>query len=174
MNFKAHALNSLNTARRMTETVLEQFKNDDDFFYQTHPNANHALWVIGHLALADNMFASKFRPETENKPDGWDDLFWFGSQIKDKAEYPSPREVLVYMKERRENLLNVIEQLSDEELAAAAPSPEERSPIAGAPNIGQLFLFAAYHEGIHFGQLTVCHRGLGNQPVYQPQPAAAS
>ncbi len=172
MDFKAHALNGLNAARRMTESVLEQFKNDDDFFFQTHPKANHAMWVAGHLALADNMFASKFRPETENKPEGWDELFWFGSELKDRSVYPAPAEVLAYMRERRENLLNVFEQVTEEELSQPAPGPDERSPIAGAPNIGQLFLFAAYHEGIHCGQLTVCHRGLGNDPMYTPTQTA--
>jgi uncharacterized damage-inducible protein DinB len=55
--------------------------------------------------------------------------------------------------------------VSDDELAGPAPEAGARSPIAGAPNIGHLFLFAASHEAMHAGQLTVAHRALGHPPI---------
>jgi hypothetical protein len=159
----------------MTDGLIAALKSDDDWFYQAHPVANHPLWIVGHLALADNLFASKFRPDTGHKPEGWDELFWFGSEISDdRQKYPPPQDVVAYFRERRENLLRVLDELSDTELAAPAPSAEERSPIAGAPDMGQLFLFAAYHEGMHSGQFTVAHRGLGNSPLLHPQKVASA
>jgi hypothetical protein len=55
------------------------------------------------------------------------------------AAPPSPDEVLAYVRERRETLLEV----TDDELNAPAPSPGERCLIAGAPNISHVFLFAS-------------------------------
>ena len=174
MSAKAYAKQSLGMARMMTEGMIESLKSEDDWFYQAHPKANHPLWIIGHLGLADNAFAAKFRPEGDHKPDGWDELFWFGSEISsDRSKYPAPETVLAYFRERRENLLDVLDQASEEELSAAAPPADERSPIAGAPDVSQLFVFAAYHEGVHSGQLSVAHRGLGNPPMYQPQSVPA-
>ncbi len=174
MELKAHAKTILARARGFTEMLLEQFQTDDDWFAQTHPNANHARWIVGHLGLADNAFASRFRPDGDHKPDGWEELFWFGSQINpDRSVYPDKSEVLAYFRDRREFLLKTLDELSDEEINAAAPGPEERSAIAGAPNVGHIFLFAAFHEGIHGGQLTVAHRGLGHGPLMKPQPAEA-
>lgn len=164
---KAHARYALENARRITEGLIDAFKTDDDWFYQSHPKANHAMWIIGHLGLADNMFASRFRPDVASKPDGWDEVFWFGSELKsDRSAYPARDDVLAYFRQRREALMEVLEQLTDEELQEPAPPAGERSPIAGAPCIGHLLLFAAYHEGIHSGQLTIAHRGLGNPPMF--------
>ncbi|MFT5525193.1 MAG: putative damage-inducible protein DinB [Pirellulaceae bacterium] len=173
MDFKAHAKYSLERARWLTEQLLESFKTENDWFYQSHDKANHALWVIGHLALADNMFASKFRESTGSKPDGYDELFWYGSELQDdRSKYPDKDEVLAYFRDRRENLMKVLDELSEEELSAPGPGPEESSPIAGAPALGQLLIFATYHEGMHTGQLTVAHRGLGQEPLFAPKPAA--
>lgn len=169
MDLKTHAKYSLERSRWLTEQLLESFKTEDDWFYQAHPDANHAMWIVGHLGLADNMFASRFREQLASKPDGWDDLFWFGSELKsDRSAYPPNEEVLAYFRDRRQTLLNMIDDLTDEELAAPAPPPNEPSPIAGAPCIGHILLFAASHESIHAGQLTVARRGLGNAPLFSP------
>jgi len=173
MDFKAHAKYMLEKARWMTEQMLESFTSEDDWFYQSHEKANHAMWIVGHLALADNMFASKFREATASKPAGFDELFWFGSELQDdRSKYPSKEEVLAYFRDRRDNLMKVVDELSEEELSAAGPGAEEMSPIAGAPSIGQLLIFAAYHEGMHTGQLSVAHRGIGQGPSFAPKPAA--
>lgn len=116
--------------------------------------------------------AKRFRPSTAHKPAGWDELFWSGSKpTSDSDRYPAESEVLAYFRERRENFLAVLEELSDDELQAPAPAAGERSPIAGAPNIGHLFLFAGQHEAMHMGQLTVANRGLGHPPfIGRPAP----
>ncbi|MGI9457219.1 MAG: DinB family protein [Aeoliella sp.] len=167
MDFKAHALYSLGRSRWFVEKQLEDFKKPSDWTYQPTPQANHALWIVGHLGLADNMFASLFREASATKPDGFDECFWFGSECKPEGN-PAVDDVLAYYRERRENLTNVLSELSDAELAAAGPAEDAPSPIAGAPNMGHLFLFAAEHEMNHAGQLSVCRRGLGNDPMFKP------
>ena len=169
MDLKAHAKYALESSRRLIEGALADFKTREDWLHQSHPKANHAMWIVAHLGLADNMFASRFRPDVASKPDGWDDLFWFGSQLQEDASlYPPEAEVLAYFRDRREVLLKVLDELTEDELAGPAPGPDERSPLAGAPCIGHAFIFIAYHEGIHTGQLTVAHRGLGRPPMFGP------
>ena len=173
MEFKTQARYALETSRWFTERILENFTEDDHWFYQVHPRANHALWIVAHLGLADNMFASRFREDQASKPEGWDELFWFGSELKDdRSAYPSADDVLAYFRERREVLLDVLDNVTYEELSAEGPPKDAPSPIAGAPSIGHLFLFCARHESIHAGQLTVAHRGLGNAPMFAPKSEA--
>ena len=173
MSLRAHARHNLEFSRKALDMVLAEFKSDEDWFCQPTKNANHALWIVAHLGLADNRFLSSFRSELDHKPDGWDALFWFGSEInQDRSVYPRKEDVLGYFRDRRETLLKVLDEISDEELDAAPPEGE-RGPAAGAPSMGTIFLFAAFHEGIHMGQLTVCHRALGHGPVMRPQPAEA-
>jgi uncharacterized damage-inducible protein DinB len=166
MELRDHARHALKFSRRLASGLLASFKTLEAWVFQVHPKANHALWITAHVALADNSFISKFRPALAKKPDGWDALFWFGSEPKaDASLYPDPEEVLAYFHERRETLLAVLEELSDEEMHAAAPPAEARSPLAGAPNMGHAFIFASQHEAMHAGQLTVAHRALGHAPL---------
>ncbi|RIK74560.1 MAG: DinB family protein [Planctomycetota bacterium] len=166
MELRDHARHLLQFSRKFTERLLECFKTPDDWVFQIDPKVNHAMWIAGHLALVDNSFICRFRPDRGRKPEGWDRLFGFGSQPQPAAAaYPSPPEVLAYLRERRQALLEVLEEMTEDELRAPAPAPSERSPIAGAPSVGHGFLFIGYHEGLHSGQLTVAHRALGNAPV---------
>lgn len=167
MDLKAHAQYSLNKARSLTERIIDGFRTDNDWFFQAHPKANHPLWIVGHLGLADNLFVSRFRESLGTKPEGWDELFWFGSEVKSiRRLYPDRGQVLDYLRDRRKTLWAVVDDLTPAELEAPAPPADSRSPIAGAPCMGHLLLFAAYHEGVHSGQLTVAHRGLGHPPLF--------
>jgi uncharacterized damage-inducible protein DinB len=166
MELRDHARHALKFSRRLSAGLLGSFKTPENWVFQIHPKANHPLWIAGHLALVDNAFINRFRPALATKPEGWDALFGFGSQPKpDASLYPSPEEVLSYFRGQREVLLQVLEELSEDELRAAAPAAGERSPIAGAPSLGHAFIFIAYHEGLHSGQLTVTHRALGHAPI---------
>ena len=172
MAIKQNILYSLAQSRKMAEGMIEALKTQDDWMYQAHPKANHAMWIVGHLGLADNMFLSKLNPEADAKPEGWDELFWFGSEVSsDATKYPSSDEVLSFFRERREKLLAAIEGLSDEFLNS--PTPNE-GMFADAPNMAQMLIFTSYHEGIHSGQLSIAHRGLGNAPLFQPAPAESA
>lgn len=170
MDIKAHSKNLLALTRRMGEAIIPSLQSDDDWYFSTCPNSNPAIWIVAHLGLADNYFMSRFRPELDQKPAGWDKLFWFGSEMKeDRSLYPNSSEIVDYYRERRVAWLKLIDDLTDEELNRPAPPAGSSSPIAGAPNLGQVLLFAPVHEGIHVGQLTVCHRGLGHGPIRKPE-----
>jgi len=172
MAIKDNILFSLAQSRRMLGGMMESMKSREDWLYQTHPKANHPLWVVAHLGMADNMFLAKLDPEAGVPKEGWDELFWFGSDIHgDSEKYPDTEEVVAYCHERREKLLAKIETLSDEFLNS--PSPDE-GMFSEAPNMAQLLLFVAYHEGVHSGQFSIAHRGLGHEPMYKPNPEAAS
>ena len=172
MAIKENILFSLKQSRRMLEGLVESMTSVDDWVFQTHPKANHGLWVVGHLGLADNMFLSRLDESAGVKKEGWDELFWFGSEIySDASKYPALEEVVAYCRERREALLAKIETLSEEFLAS--PTPNE-GMFADAPNMASMLLFIPYHEGIHTGQFTICHRGLGHEPMYKPSPEAAA
>lgn len=104
-----------------------------------------------------------------DRPEGWSELFWFGSKpVSDVSKYPSSDEVLAYFRQRRETLLQLLDELSDEQLQASAPPLGSNTPLAGAPNMGHAFLFAAQHESLHAGQLSVVSRALGQMPLLQP------
>ncbi len=163
---------ALAQSRKMIDGLIDSMKSTEDWVYQACPKANHGLWVVGHLALADNMFLGRLDESAASKPDGWDELFWFGSEVRaDASKYPAPEEVVAYFRDRREKLNQAIEGLTEEFLAS--PTPDE-GMCSEAPNMGAMLIFIAYHEGIHTGQFTIAHRGLGHDPMFKPNPEAAA
>ncbi len=165
MDVKSLLRFQLEQARGMTEKLLPEFKTREDWLFQVHPNANNAIWIVGHLGLADNFMMQFIVPEGDQRPEGYEQLFWFGSSpTSDGSKLPPSEEVRDYFDNRRSNLMKVLDEISDEKLAAAIPAD---TPFSNMPNFAQIFAFNAMHEGIHFGQLTMCHRGLGNPPLYR-------
>ncbi|MEM8678326.1 MAG: DinB family protein [Planctomycetota bacterium] len=168
MSIKPNIIYSIEQSRRMLDSLINEMKSPEDWMFQVHPQANHPLWVVGHLGLADNMFISRLDETAGSQPEGWEEVFWFGSEISsDASRYPAPEEVVAYCRERRQKLLSLIEGLSDEFLMS--PTPDE-GMFADAPNMAQMLFFIAYHEGVHSGQFTIAHRGLGHQPLFKPNP----
>ena len=171
MPLKDNILYSLNSSGKMIEGLIDSLTPPEDWVTQACPNTNHPLWVIGHLGMAAAMFEARAQGQEYEKPEGWTELFWFGSQpTSSLSDYPPVDEVLAYFRDSRAKLIALVESKDPEYFEQPAPS---EGMFADAPNMGQLFVFAAYHEGIHTGQFTVVHRHLGNQPMFQPQPAQA-
>ncbi len=170
MSVKENVLYSLQQSRKMMEGLMAAMSDQEDWMYQAHPKANHPLWIVGHIGLADNMFLTRLNPEADNKPEGWDELFWFGSEVQtDASKYPDVDTVVNYCRERRASLVSAIEGLTEEFLMG--PTPDE-GMFSDAPNMAQMLIFISYHEGVHTGQFTIAHRGLGHDPMFQPTPEA--
>jgi len=171
MDQKERLGRSLKSAREMTEGIFATLTKLEEWTYQVHPKANHPLWVAGHLASTDNFFAALVEPDKSREIDGWSEKFGMGSQpTGNPADYPPSAEVLDYLRERRTVLLEVLDGLSEEDLARATP---EGTPDF-LPDVASVFETAVWHEGIHCGQLTIAHRALGHPPLFgAPQPAEA-
>ncbi|QDU56316.1 DinB family protein [Aeoliella mucimassa] len=166
MELKPHLLFMLEAARTNTLQQLETLTKPEEWFYQPTAGANHPLWIMGHLAMADNRFAWRFREATDYKPEGYAELFWIGtSPVSDASLYPAVEEVRNYLDDRRSNLLSVVEGLTEEEIAAPMPPLEGNHPMNSVPCHGSWLYYAAMHEMVHAGQLTVCRRGLGQSPL---------
>ena len=168
MGLKERLRSRLDFSRSFTEGLLEKFKEPSDFTHQVHPSANHALWFAGHIGGSDNFFMSVVDSSKSIGKEGYGELFGMGSQpTGDPAGYPPVEEVLAYMRERREVLLEVFDALSEDDLSK--PTPEGTPDFL--PDIASVFEMAAWHEGMHAGQVTIASRSLGNQPIFAAPPA---
>src|SRR5262249_39091681 len=145
-------------------------KSPKEWTKQVVPGTNHALWFCGHMATADNFFVGMIDPAKKRNLDEWDKLFGMGSQpTSEPDDYPPVAEVLDVMRERRDVLNGLLANMSDDDLAKAT-SPE----MAGfCPDFASIFELAAWHEGLHSGQITVIRRALGHKPVFSPEMADA-
>lgn len=151
----------------MTEKLLSCFQAPEQWLFQVSPGANHALWIVGHLANTDNFFLSLTAPEKCRDLTGFPAHFGLGSRPSTQlADYPAPEEVLAVFRDRRQALLGVLAELGDGDLSRATP--------AGAPDFlpdfAAVFETAIWHEGLHCGQITVARRALGFPPLVDAPP----
>jgi len=162
MQLKQRLQRNLTSMRQNSERLLADFKTPEQWTYQVHPACNHALWFAGHMATSDNFFLSMVAPEKVRPLPEFQAKFGMGSQpTSDPAAYPQPKSVLETMRERRSTLLDVLEGLSEDDLAKKTPAG---SPDF-LPDFGSVFELAIWHEGQHSGQLTVARRALGHKPL---------
>ncbi len=154
---------ALNFARQATLDLLSDFPQDK-LTYQPCAAGNHAIWIAGHIAYADDVFASKVGNKPARFSNGWVKLFGMGSTPQaDEGVYPSLSELTNALADNREALLAWFSSMSAEELAK--PLPEDFRTFAG--NHGMLMTSIAWHEGLHAGQLTVVRKSLGLAPKFK-------
>jgi len=163
MNLKERLKQQLVNARQMSERMLADFKTPQQWTRQVQPGVNHALWFAGHMANSDNFFISVLAPEKSKDFGGRKALFGMGSQpVDDPSVYPDPEQVLGEMRERRLVLLQILDSLTEEDLAKKTPegTPDFLSDVAS------VFETAIWHEGVHTGQLSIARRAIGCGPVF--------
>ena len=153
----------LNIARNWMLELLSDIPQDK-LTHQPCAAGNHAIWIAGHIAYADDLFASKIGNKTARCSDSWVKLFGMGSIPQaDAGAYPSLREVTNALADNREGLLASFSSMSAEELAK--PLPDDFKTFAAT--LGQLMISIACHESLHAGQLTVVRKSLGLAPKFK-------
>lgn len=155
-------LAALAFARRVTTALLEDIQ-DDKLTYQPMAGANHALWIIGHIAVTDEVFLGNVGKRPVKRLGTWKDLFYTGSIPKPSlADYPPAADIRDYFSASREELIAWFKSLSEAELHA--PLPEDMQTFGRTPAV--LMSTIACHEALHAGQLTVVRKNLGITPRF--------
>jgi hypothetical protein len=162
MNAKDIALESLEFAHKCTIDLLKEFP-DDKATYQPAPACNHALWIVGHLAVTDAWFLTMFGHDKSPLPDSYSALFGYQSQPQTSASaYPKFAEVKSNFEAIHKTMVQAVSKMSED--ALSKPLGEKGGGFAkdGLDALNK----AAWHEGWHSGQLATLRRGLGLKPVF--------
>lgn len=169
MSMKKRLQGQLRHARGFSDGMLSSFTTPEQWTHQVHPAANHALWFAGHMGVVDNSMIRMLAPQRGEKRPEYQEKFGMGSTPSANPEdYPPVAEVLDYMRERRQTLLEVLDSLSDEDIDK--PTPKGAPDFL--PDVGSVFELVAWHEGLHSGQVTVARRALGNTPLSEQKQRA--
>ncbi len=154
-----HALWSMAFAKRQLEGYLNGFEGDA-WVAQPSEGANHALWQVGHLAIAYNFFASKFG-NIEPLEDKWNSLFGMGTEPNpDINAYPPPAEALEVMWAQRQKLVDNMSAVPAEEL----DTEWQTEGFIKTP--AQMMSFAPIHDATHAGQLAMIRKHLKMERVF--------
>ncbi len=162
MSLKQRLREQLERSRDFSERLLAAFHTPAEWLHQVHPRANHPLWFAGHMGVVDDFMLSLVAPERALARADFQERFGMGSQPSaDPNDYPPVDQVLAFMRERRQALLAALDSLDESQLNHPTP----KGAPSFLPDYASAFQTAAWHEGLHTGQMTVVHRALGNPPL---------
>ena len=134
----------------------------DDWIWQPQPGFQHALWICGHLACAQELLLfQRCLGRTVLDPD-FLGHFPIGRAIKSGSEHdwPDPAVVREKMDEMQTTTLETVATLDDGLLAEPAFGQDGATHPHYDTKLGAIS-HVARHEAFHAGQLATIRRMLG-------------
>lgn len=148
----------------MLRMTLTDF-SDADMLVRPVTAANHALWQLGHLVIAEwhLLEASGVKGVIPPPPEAW--LAKFSketSRIDDASFFPNKSTLLEALENSRKASAAWARTLTETQL---------NQPITGsignfAPNLGRLAIALGDHTAMHVGQFQVIRRALGKPVLF--------
>ncbi len=163
-----HSIRTLRDALNFSYEWIKPLADDLADAAMTSPTpvaGNHPLWIMGHLALSSADLLAMVT-DVPNPHGCWKALFEGGSQpLPDLATYPAYAEVMKAYEATHQNVLTVLDELTELQLNARPPAVwDVLQEDPQFQTIGQVLLFIALHEMSHRGQLADARRALGRKP----------
>jgi hypothetical protein len=156
------AIEVLKFTRAMTDKLYQDFP-EGKLTHQPSPTDNHALWVLGHLAITDAWYCGMVGASGASMPDGYEALFGMGSKpVSDASKYPKLSEVRKVYEANRAAMLDWLQKASATELGASLA--EKTGGFMSDPLDGALKL--SWHEGWHGGQVASVRKALGLASIF--------
>ncbi len=136
----------------------------DDWLHQPQPGFQHALWLCGHLACAQELLLFQRCLNRPMLDPGFLAHFSIGGPIKSAGEYdwPAPSVVLQKMEEMQHVTLETVAGLDDSLLAEPASGKDGAKHPHYDTKLGAVS-HVVRHEAFHAGQLAVLRGLLGKQ-----------
>jgi uncharacterized damage-inducible protein DinB len=130
------------------------------------PGANHPLWQIGHLCVAETFITSTIKPGSMPElPAGFKEKFENNKKtnlVDDPKQLASKAQVLELFGKTHQALIAFTKSLSDADLDK--PAPEKfKSHFA---TLGELMVMQVTHVSMHMGQIQVARRKLGKPVMF--------
>ncbi len=136
----------------------------DDWLHQPQPGFQHALWLCGHMACAQELLLFQ---RCLNRPvldPGFLAHFPIGAEIKSAGEHdwPGSAVVLQKMDEMQHVTLETVAELDDNLLAEPAYGQDGAKHPHYDTKLGAISHIVR-HEAFHAGQLATIRRLLGKK-----------
>ncbi len=148
---------TLDLARKTTLKMIDDIPAGK-ICHQPVAKANHALWVLGHVACTDDYFLTSVGGAKPLLDESWSKRFGSGSTPGiDAKAYPSLADVKAAAAKTRAALVKWFESMDDAKFGTAFTG----DMVGFAPNYGTLPISIAWHEGFHSGQISAVRRSLG-------------
>ena len=148
------------------QLLIEKFTadfSDEEYFTPSAAGANHAGWILGHVAYAEDWAVAMAMGSPRRLPETMAGQFGQGSGcVPDPSRYPSRPELDDLFRSTRAHTREALEAF--DESRWDDPSPQD-VPQDFFPTLGALWSLTGFHQFWHIGQLTTCRAVLGKKQV---------
>ncbi len=155
---------SLNASGEMLKMTLADM-SDADLLTRPCPSANHPLWQLGHLCVAETNLLNGFKPNCMPElPSGFADRFANKktNNIDDPKLLATKQQVVDLFVKTRQATIAAVQTLSESDLDK--PAPEQFRKFFAT--IGDLVNLQTTHVMMHLGQIQVARRKLGKPVLF--------
>jgi hypothetical protein len=138
---------------------------DADMMTRPCPSANHPMWQLGHLCVAETNLMNMVKPGSMPElPAGFADKFdnRKTNNVDDPAKLATKQQLIDLFIKTRQATVQTIQSLSETDLDK--PSPERMAKMF--PKIADLVEMQAAHSTMHVGQMQVARRKLGKPILF--------
>ncbi len=160
------AVETIRIAFRLAEhefPLLEDMR-ETPLIRSNSAGGNHALWIAGHLAFAEDGMRSMALGEASTLAE-FEPLFAGGTTpLDDAGAYPSYDEVLGVFRAQRSLTLAALDRLSDADLDRETNAPPDMKEWL--PTVGQTCMLMIGHQHFHMGQVSDARRAMGRTPRF--------
>lgn len=150
----------------MGQFLFDKFTSDlsdAEYFKPPMPGANHAAWIVGHIAVSEDSLVAGATGRPKRIPESTYELFKGGTKcVADASKYPSRKEIDELYKNSRAHTIEALK--GSDESTWDAPSPEGFDKNF-FPKVGTIWGLLGTHQYWHIGQLTVCRTALSKERV---------
>jgi len=156
----------LNAQLQSGRTFYEMFTadfSDAEYFRVPVPGANHAGWIIGHVACSEDSITAQLTGSRPTIAESVQALFKGGSTcVPEPDKYPSRTEIDKLFRDSRSRTVAALSAFDESKWNLPSPGSWEKSPF---PTLGALWGLQGTHQFWHLGQLTVCRQALKKKRV---------
>lgn len=126
---------------------------------------NTIRWNLGHIYVTLNSIVYGMAEEPSPTPEGYGALFARGTSPSEWGEQTPPS--ISELRELLGRQVDEIEQAFQGRLKERAKRPFPLFKSDQPPELGDLFGFANYHEGLHLGFINGLKRAIGEETLYE-------
>ena len=148
------------------QMLFEQFTgdfSDGEYFQSPVEGANHAGWIVGHIAVSEDSMSAGILDSPKRLPESIQEMFRGESTcFPDASKYPARKELDEMFLNTRANVLESLKTF--DESRWNDPSPEDWTKEV-FPTLGSIWGMMGVHQFWHIGQLTVCRKALKKKNV---------
>jgi uncharacterized damage-inducible protein DinB len=154
------------TLYRFTLSLCESLMDDisdEEMLHQPSEGVNPPAWILGHLALVNDMLLQVLGREGFCPPE-WGAEFGPGSTpLPQEHDYPSKEELMAMLRKGHSAVLDVLPSIDAATLASPTPFKPLAEPL---PTTGDLIgHILTTHAAGHLGHLSNWRRQMGRPPL---------